>query len=154
MESVLRAAAVYVFLLVVFRIAGKHTLAQITTFDFVLILVIGESTQQALLGNDTSMINSWIVIATLVAMEQALTLIKGRLPGLDDALESLPIVIVERGRPLERRMRKEQVTLSDILASARTNHGIGRLDQIEYAVLERGGGISIIPRESGEKRRP
>lgn len=87
-------------------------------------------------------------------MEQALTLIKSRWPGLDDALESLPIVIVERGRLLERRMRKEQVTLSDILTSARTNHGIGRLEQIEYAVLERGGGISIIPKESGESGRP
>lgn len=148
MESVMRAAAVYSFLLVVFRIVGKHSLAQITTFDFVLILVIGESTQQALLGNDISMINSWIVIATLVAMEQALTLIKGRWPGLDDALESLPIVIVERGKLLERRMQKEQVSLSDVLASARSHHGIGRLDQIEYAVLERGGGISIIPKAS------
>lgn len=146
MESVLRAVAVYAFLLAVFRIVGKHSLAQITTFDFVLILVIGESTQQALLGNDTSMINSWVVIATLVGMEQALTIIKRRWPGLDDALESLPVVIVEHGRPLERRMRKEQVSLSDVLASARTHHGIGRLDQIEYAVLERGGGISIIPK--------
>ena len=149
MESVLRAAAVYAFLLVVFRIAGKHSLAQITTFDFVLILVIGESTQQALLGTDISMINSWIVIATLVVMEQVLTIVKGRWPSLDEALESQPVVIVARGRLLERRMRKEQVSLSDILSSARTHHGIGRLDQIEYAVLERGGGISIIPRANG-----
>ncbi len=149
MESVLRAAAVYTFLLVVFRIAGKHSLAQITTFDFVLILVIGESTQQALLGTDISMINSWIVIATLVVMEQVLTIVKGRWPSLDEALESQPVVIVARGRLLERRMREEQVSLSDILSSARTHHGIGRLDQIEYAVLERGGGISIIPRANG-----
>jgi uncharacterized membrane protein YcaP (DUF421 family) len=149
MESVLRAAAVYAFLLVVFRIAGKHSLAQITTFDFVLILVIGESTQQALLGTDISMINSWIVIATLVVMEQVLTIVKGRWPSLDEALESQPVVIVARGRQLERRMREEQVSLSDILSSARTHHGIGRLDQIEYAVLERGGGISIIPRANG-----
>lgn len=149
MESVLRAAAVYTFLLVVFRIAGKHSLAQITTFDFVLILVIGESTQQALLGTDISMINSWIVIATLVVMEQVLTIVKGRWPSLDEALESQPVVIVARGRLLERRMREEQVSLSDILSSARTHHGIGRLDQIEYAVLERGGGISIIPKANG-----
>lgn len=149
MESVLRAAAVYAFLLVVFRIAGKHSLAQITTFDFVLILVIGESTQQALLGTDMSMINAWIVIATLVVMEQVLTIVKGRWPSLDDALESQPVVIVARGKLLERQMQREQVSLSDILSSARTNHGIGRLDQIEYAVLERGGGISIIPKAKG-----
>lgn len=149
MESVLRAAAVYAFLLVVFRIAGKRSLAQITTFDFVLILVIGESTQQALLGADVSMINSWIVIATLVVIERVLTIVKGRWPSLDDALESQPTVIVARGRLLESRMQKEQVSLNDILSSARVNHGIGRLEQIEYAVLERGGGISIIPKANG-----
>lgn len=146
MESVLRAAAVYAFLLLVFRIIGKHSLAQITTFDFVLILVIGESTQQALLGNDFSVVNGAIVIATLVVIEQVLTLIKRRWPTLDKVLESGPVVIVERGRLLESRMRNEQVSISDILASARSNHGIARLDDIEYAVLERGGGISIIPK--------
>ena len=66
MESVLRATVVYVFLLVVFRIAGKRSLAQITTFDFVLLLIIGEATQQALLGDDYSVVNACIVIGTLI----------------------------------------------------------------------------------------
>jgi uncharacterized membrane protein YcaP (DUF421 family) len=58
MESVLRATAIYVFLLLVFRITGKRSLAQITAFDFVLLLIIGEATQQALLGEDFSVINA------------------------------------------------------------------------------------------------
>ena len=66
MESVLRAAALYAFLLVLFRITGRRALSEITTFDFVLLLVIGEATQQALLGDDFSVINAFVVIATLV----------------------------------------------------------------------------------------
>ncbi|HWO93567.1 MAG TPA: hypothetical protein VNL92_02270, partial [Dehalococcoidia bacterium] len=66
MESIVRAAAVYLFLLVVFRLAGRRTLSQLTNFDFVLLLIISEATQQALLGQDFSMTNAFIVITLLV----------------------------------------------------------------------------------------
>ena len=66
MESVLRAAIVYVFLLVLFRLAGKRTLSDVTTFDFVLLLIISEATQQALLGEDFSLTNAFLVITTLI----------------------------------------------------------------------------------------
>lgn len=146
MESVLRAASIYVFLLVIFRITGKHPLAQITTFDFVLMLIIGESTQQALLGNDFSVANAAIVIVTLVFLDLGFSAVKHRWPRIDRALESLPVVILEHGKPIEERMRREQIDLSEILAAARTSHGIARLDEIRFAVLERSGGISIIPK--------
>ncbi len=148
MESVVRAALIYTFLLAVFRIMGKRTLAQITTFDFVLMLIIGESTQQALLGDDFSVVNACVVIATLMFLELGLSLMKNWWPGLDRLMESLPIVIVEDGRVLQERIRHERVDLDDVLAAARERHGLERLDQIKYAVLERSGGISIVPRES------
>ena len=68
MESVIRAAAVYLFLLLVFRLAGQRTLAQITTFDLVLLLIISEAIQQALIGNDNSMINAALVVLTLAGL--------------------------------------------------------------------------------------
>jgi uncharacterized membrane protein YcaP (DUF421 family) len=145
MESVLRAAAVYAFLLLIFRLTGKRTLAQITAFDFVLLLIIGEATQQALLGNDFSMINACIVIATLMFLELVLSLAKGRWPTLDPILDSVPIVIVDHGRLIQDRAVHERVDLSDVLAAAREHHGLERLDQIKFAVLERSGGISIVP---------
>jgi uncharacterized membrane protein YcaP (DUF421 family) len=149
MESVLRAALVYAFLLVVFRITGKRSLAQITSFDFILLLIIGEATQQALLGNDFSVINACVVIATLMFLELGFSLLKRAWPALDRILESTPLVVVENGRLLEDRIQHERIDLGDVLAAARERHGLERLDQIKYAVLERSGGISIIPNEKG-----
>lgn len=146
MDSVLRAAAMYGFLLLIFRIMGKRSLAQITAFDFVLLLIIGEATQQALLGQDFSFINACIVIGTLMLLELAMSYAKDRFPRLDPVLDSVPLVIVEDGRLLDRRTAHERVDIDDILAAARELHGLERLDQIKYAVLERNGGISIVPK--------
>ena len=147
MESVLRAASIYAFLLLLFRVTGKRSLAQITAFDFVLLLIIGEATQQALLGNDFSIINAFIAIGTLMFLELGLSLVKGWVPKLDPLLDSTPLVIVEDGKVLHDRISNERVDLNDILAAARERHGLERLDQIKFAVLERSGGISIIPGE-------
>jgi uncharacterized membrane protein YcaP (DUF421 family) len=149
MESVLRAVAIYVFLLLIFRITGKRSLAQITAFDFVLLLIIGEATQQALLGDDFSVINAWIVIGTLMFLELGLSLVKEWFPKLDRLLESAPLIVVDHGRVLKDRMSQERVDLSDVMAAAREHHGLERLEQIKYAVLERSGGISIIPKPGG-----
>ena len=145
MESVLRASAIYVFLLLLFRITGKRSLAQITTFDFVLLLIIGEATQQALLGDDFSVINAWIVIATLMGLDLLLSHLKHYFPRLDPVVDSVPLVVVADGKLIEERAAHERVDLEDVLAAAREKHGLERLEQIKYAVLERSGGISIIP---------
>jgi uncharacterized membrane protein YcaP (DUF421 family) len=145
MESVLRASAIFVFLLLVFRVTGKRTLAQITTFDFILLLIIGESTQQALLGDDFSVINAWIVIATLMGLDLLLSHLKHAFPRLDPVVDSVPLVVVADGKLIEERAGHERVDVEDVLAAAREKHGLERLDQIKYAVLERSGGLSIIP---------
>ena len=147
MQSVLRAVAIYGFLLLIFRVMGKRSLAQITAFDFVLLLIIGEATQQALLGDDFSVINAWIVIGTLMFLELGLSLVKSWWPGLDPILESTPLVIVENGRLLQDRTAHERVDVEDVLAAAREHHGLQRLEEIKYAVLERSGGISIVPQQ-------
>ena len=146
MESVIRPALVYLFVLVLLRLTGKRTLAQITTFDFVLLLIISEATQQALIGEDNSMINSAIVVATLVGLNVLMSLLKQRWPWVDRLLDDVPIVIVENGKPLKDRMDKVRVDEDDVLDAARQIHGLERMDQIRHAILERDGQISIIPR--------
>jgi uncharacterized membrane protein YcaP (DUF421 family) len=147
MDSVLRAVAVYLFVLVVFRISGKRSLSQITTFDFILLLIIGEATQQALLGDDFSVINAWVVIATLVSLEIVFSHIEGRWPRFGRIVGSLPVVVVENGRLLEDCAKREGVTLAEILAEGREKHGLERLEQFKFAILERHGGISVVPVE-------
>ena len=148
MDAVLRGAAVYVFLLIIFRITGKRSLGQITTFDFVLLLIISEATQQALLGKDYSITNAFLVIITLVGLDIGLSLWKQRSPKMDQLLEDRPVVIVEHGRLLKERMARELIDEADVLAAARERQGLERLEQIKFAVLERNGSISIIPQET------
>ena len=146
MDAILRGFIMYLFLLVLFRIAGRRTLGQMTNFDFVLLLIISEATQNAMIGNDFSMTNGMLVILSLVGLDIAFSLLKQRFPGLNRHLDGLPLVLVDQGRPLLELMRKSRVDEQDILSSAREKHGLERMEQIKYAVLETNGEISIIPK--------
>lgn len=146
MGTVWRAAAMYLFLVVVFRVCGRRVLAQITTFDLVLVLIISEAAQQAMIGNDFSMTTAFLAIVTLVGIDVALSLWKQRFQRLDRWLDGLPLLLVENGLPFAERLRMARIDESDILTAARQLQGLERMEQIKYAVLERSGGISIIPR--------
>ena len=145
MDSVLRGLLVYFFLLIVFRISGKRTLSQTTSFDLVLLLIISETTQQAMVDNDHSITNGFLLIMTLVGTSILLATLKQFFPKLDLLLEGQPIIIVDKGKLLQEIMNKVRVDEEDILSAARMNHGLERLDQIKYAILERDGEISIVP---------
>jgi uncharacterized membrane protein YcaP (DUF421 family) len=146
MEPVLRATAVYVFLMVVFRATGRRTLGEMTPFDFVLLLVISEATQNAMVGDDFSLTNGALVILTLVGLDIGLSLAKRRWERLDRWINGVPTILVEDGRLLTGRMRRARVEADDILEAARKLQGLERVDQIKYAVLERNGGISVVPK--------
>jgi uncharacterized membrane protein YcaP (DUF421 family) len=145
MDTVLRSAVMYLFMLIVFRLSGKRSLSQITTFDFILLLIISEATQQALVGSDFSITNAFVVIATLITLDTAFSWMENRSPVFSRVVGSLPVVIVENGKLLEDRAKREGLTLSEILAEGREKHGLERLEQFKYAILERHGGISVIP---------
>lgn len=146
MEPIWRAASVYLFLLVVVRATGRRTLGETTTFDFVLLLVISEATQNAMLGDDFSLTNAALVILTLVGLDVALSLAKGHWPSVDRWIDGAPTILIDDGRPVDRAMRKARVGIDDVLEAARKLQGLERVDQIKYAVLERGGGITVIPK--------
>ena len=145
MDFIIRCVVMYVFLLVVFRIAGKRALAKITTFDIVLLLIISETTQQALVGDDHSFTNAFGLIATFIALEIALTKLSLHWPAMDRWLNSRPLIIVRHGHVLEDRMREARVNVDEVLTAARATQGLANLQQIEHAVLECNGEISIIP---------
>jgi uncharacterized membrane protein YcaP (DUF421 family) len=147
MDSVIRALVIYVILMLVFRISGKRSLAQITTFDFVLLLVISEATQQAMLGDDFSITNAALAILTLIAIDVGLSIVQHRFPGFGRWVDSVPLVLVSDGELQTQSMNKLRISESEILAAARDKQGLERMDQVKYAVLERTGSISIIPRE-------
>ncbi|WP_201861391.1 DUF421 domain-containing protein [Microvirga soli] len=149
MDSVLRAAFIYFFLLIVFRIAGRRTLSEMTTFDFVLLLIIGEATEPVLLGDDPSVVYAAIVIITLLFINIAMSLIKSRWKTMEKLMDGVPTIIVEHGRLMQDRMSTARVSRDDVMEAARRMHGIERLEQIKYAIVEVSGGITIVPQASG-----
>ncbi len=146
MEAPLRALAIYFFLLLIFRIAGKRTFAQITPFDLVLLLVVGEATQQGLIGDDFSVTKALLLIVSLVGIDVGLSYLQRYLPTLDRAVEGLPLIVLEDGAVMDERLKKGRIDEGDILEAGRKIHGIERLEQMKYAVLERDGSISIVPK--------
>ena len=146
MDSVLRGAAVYFILLIVLRLSGRRTTAQMTPFDLVLLLIVAETTQQALLGDDFSITNAAVLIVTLFTIDIVLAHVKQWLPKVGLLIDGTPTVLVCDGKPDERALARSRVSLEDILTAAREQQGLERLDQIKFAILEAGSGISVIPR--------
>lgn len=146
MDSVIRAAGVYIILLALIRLTGKRSLGETTAFDFVLLLIIAEAVQGALLETDNSMTNAFLLIITLLALDVAFSLLKRHSNWFDRLVDDVPLILVEDGEMLTERMRKSRVDEADILQAARQLRGLERIDQVKYAVLEPGGGISIIPK--------
>jgi uncharacterized membrane protein YcaP (DUF421 family) len=145
MESVIRGLIVYLFLLLVFRLAGKRTLSEATAFDLVLLLIISETTQQAMVNDDHSMTNGALLILTLVGTDIFLSFLKRWVPALEPVLDGTAVILIRDGQVLEDRLKHERVDRSDILEAARLQLGLEKLDQIKLAVLERSGKISVVP---------
>ncbi|WP_210463207.1 MULTISPECIES: DUF421 domain-containing protein [Rufibacter] len=146
MESIiLRALTVYILVFVILRMAGKRTLGEMTAFDLVLLLIISEAVQNALVDDDKSITGSMLVILTMVFADIMVSLATNRFRFLDSVINGIPLIILENGKPLLDRMNKARLQEDDILEAARKTQGLENMDQIKYAVLEKDGSISIIP---------
>jgi uncharacterized membrane protein YcaP (DUF421 family) len=153
MEAILRTFATAAFVWLMFRIAGKRSLAQITTFDFVVLLILSESTQQAMTAGSNSLMHAYLSVAAFVGLEIITSYFRSRSKGAERILDSAPLIILQDGVILRERMQAEHIDDDDILCAARERHGLERMDQLKYAVLETDGHISIVPKE-GARRGP
>lgn len=139
MDSVVRGITIYFILLAALRLSGRRTVAQMTTFDFVLLLIIAETTQQALLGDDFSIVNATLLILTLFGVDIVLSYLKQWSPKIALFLDGTATVLIADGKVDERALRRARVNIEDILVAAREQQGLARLDQIKFAVLEADG---------------
>jgi uncharacterized membrane protein YcaP (DUF421 family) len=146
MESVFRGVTVYLFLWLIFRISGKRTLAETSPFELVLLLIISEVTNQAMVDSDHSVTNAFLLIMTLVGMSVLLSFIKHRWPAASRIFEGLPLPLIRNGERLQHNMDKSRVDEEEILMSARLNQGVEKMDDIKEASVENDGQISIVPR--------
>jgi uncharacterized membrane protein YcaP (DUF421 family) len=145
MDSIIRAIIIYVVFLFYLRITGKKSLSQTTAFDFVTLLIIAEVTDEALTGT-APLTNTILVAGTLIGLDIIFSFLKGKFKWFDKAIDSVPLIIVKDGKVLKQRIDAERIDEGDILEAARKLRGLERMEQIKYAVLEKDGSISIIPK--------
>lgn len=101
--------------------------------------------KRLLITEDYSLVGCFVMVCTLVAADFVFSKLKDYSNWFSTISDGAPLIIVDHGKPLKRRMKKGKIDESDILEAARLTHGLERMDQVKYAVLERDGSISIIP---------
>jgi uncharacterized membrane protein YcaP (DUF421 family) len=147
MDLVIRATAVFFFIFLVTRIVGRRQLSDLEPFDFILLVVLGDLVQQGITQSDESVTGTLIVISTIALLSVAVSWISFRSSRARLITEGEPIVLVQDGRPIERNLRRERITLADIQEEARQAQ-IASVADIRWAILENDGQISCIPRSN------
>lgn len=148
-STVLRAAIIYGFVLLVVRLAGKRTLAELSTFDLVVLLIMSEAIQPALVAEDSRITSAMLLVGTFVGIDFLLAILKDKSPTASRALDDIPTILVRDGKVNQEALTRERVDEEDIMEAARRDHGLERFEQVRFAILERTGGISIIPWPEG-----
>lgn len=149
-EKLLRPVLVYLVLLVLFRIASKRELAQATLFDFLIILMISNVVQNAMIGDDNSILGASAGAAVLIILSGALNRVTARSKKARILLEGMPTLLIYKGRLNQDKLHQQNVSRNDLFCAIR-KQGIARLADVGFAILELDGTISII-RADDDKR--
>ena len=146
MDIVLRAAAAFVLIYVLLRVTGRRELSTLEPFDLILIVVIGAHlVQQGVTQSDMSFTGLVLAVGTFTLLAVGTSWLSFRFKTMRRVLEAAPLVVVEHGKPVEHNMRAERLTVEELAEAARLQQ-IATLDEVEWAIVEPGGQISIIPR--------
>jgi uncharacterized membrane protein YcaP (DUF421 family) len=144
METVIRVAIVYVAVLAAFRVLGKREFSQLSPPEFVALLLVSEILQQALIGEDYSLTNAFVGVATLMSLVFVTSLLVSQSKRFAEVIETPPSVLVQQGKFITENMNKERVTPDEVFNELHKS-GLERLSQVKWAVLESDGKISFVP---------
>ena len=147
MDLVIRAAVVFFFIYLITRIIGRRELGSLEPFDLILLVVIGDLVQQGVTQSDQSITGSLTVITTFSVLTVLVGYVSFRVKRLRPLLDGEPVVLVEDGRVIDRNLRRERLTVEELTAEARQQQ-VASIEDIQWAVLETGGQISVIPKKS------
>jgi uncharacterized membrane protein YcaP (DUF421 family) len=155
MEIVVRAVVLFFFLWIVTRVAGRSTLGELSTFQLLLYVTVGDLVQQAITQQDYSMTSGILAVSVFTVLTVALSWVNTRWPRLRGITHGVPVTVVHRGELLVDQLRRERLSADDLLAAAR-EQGIRRITDVDLAVLETNGKISFFvgPAGSGAPEPP
>jgi uncharacterized membrane protein YcaP (DUF421 family) len=151
MEIVLRAVVTFFFLLLVIRGMGKKELSQLTAFELIVLITMGDLVQQGVTQEDQSLTGAFTAVGVFVLLVVALSAVQFRSSRARGVIRGMPVVVVRDGRPLEDVMRLERLKLDEITEGAR-EQGIGDLADVKIAVLEPDGKLSFIQNGGGDQQ--
>src|SRR2546428_10658689 len=143
-EKVLRSVVVYLFVLLAFRFTGKRQVGQLTPFDLVVLLIISNVVQNAVIGPDNSLGGGLLGAAVILGLNYAFVDLTFRSKRLRRLLEATPTLLIHNGQILHQNLKKERITLHDLHAALRPNR-IADAEHVRVAVLEENGGVSGVP---------
>jgi uncharacterized membrane protein YcaP (DUF421 family) len=145
-EFPLRAAVVYVFLLLLLRLSGKRQVGQLAPFDLVLLLVLSNAVQNSMNGGDNSITGGLVLASSLVGLNWLVGWLTYRNKALESLIEGRPTILIHDGRINHRAMRRVQMTKHELEAALRAS-GCAGPEEVRFAVLENNGQVTVIPRE-------
>jgi uncharacterized membrane protein YcaP (DUF421 family) len=143
MDLVLRSIVVFAFVFLLTRVIGKRELGSLQPFDLILLIVLGDALQQGLTQDDYSITGAFLVVGTIAVLQVFVSWLSFRFPRARPLLEGEPVIVLQDGKPIERNLKRERLTVEDIAEEAR-KQSIADLDEVRFAVLETGGSISFI----------
>ena len=143
LEKLIRSVVVYLFLLIAFRLAGKRQVAQITAFDLVVLLIISNVVQNAVIGNDNSLGGGLFGATVIFLINAVVAWLTFRFKRIERLVEHTPTVLVRSGRILRENLRRERLSLPEFRASLR-QHGVVSLRDVRYVILEEDGHITVL----------
>lgn len=142
-----KTIVIYVFLIIGLRLLGKRELGQMNIYDLVLIVVLGNAVQNAMMNNDNSLLGGLIAATTLLVLNKVLNLVMHRSKRIERAMIGEAVLILNDGKLIEEKMRAEGVTRDQLMQALR-EHGLSRTEQAHMCVLEVDGSISVVPQDS------
>ena len=144
MDLVIRAAVGFLFVFFLTRVVGRRELSSMEPFDLIMLVMIGDLVQQGITQNDFSVTGMFLVGSTVALMTVAVSYATFRFPRARPLLEGEPVIVLQDGKPIDRNLRRNRITLEELAAAARQQQ-VGSLQDIQWAVLETSGQISFIP---------
>jgi uncharacterized membrane protein YcaP (DUF421 family) len=155
LEIILRTTLIYLAILIGLRLAGKREIGQMTVFDLVVLLLIANAVQNAMVGPDTSLTGGILAAAVLLVINIVLARLRMRWPRLRRLIEGSPTLLVLHGQVIQNHMKHEGID-QETLEAALREHGFGEISDVEMVVLEIDGSISVVPagQEAHQTRKP
>ena len=142
---VLRATAIYLLVMVLIRVSGKRAVGQFTPFDLILLILIGNAVQNGINGGDNSLAGAAIMATTLVALNYAVAFVTSRSCAAEKIIEGVPVVLARDGHLFAGVLKRELVSDDDFTEALRMN-GVADVADVQLALLETNGSISVVPR--------